>query len=217
MKTTVPFIWAAFFTFLFLGFSVGVKVCINASDELQAGEEFFAQNNPQEAVVHYERAIRWHFPGLGVDGKAARQIWKIAENYEAAGEAEKAIGAYRILRAGFYSARSFYTPGKTWINRCNIKIAALMAMEPPVLKADKAKSFAERNAEFLKILSTEKPPYPYWSALTVAGFLGWAACAAMFIIKGVGKSGQIITGKAVYWAGGFVFSYGLWVLGMVNV
>jgi len=217
MKTTVPLIWAAFFTVLFLGLSTAFKIYINANGEFQKGEKYFAQNNPLEAVVHYERTLRWYIPGLNLNEKAAQKIWEIAGNFENADSAEKALNTYRILRAGFYSTRSFYTPGKTWIDRCNIKIAGLMAKKPPFLKADSGKSFDERKSEFLRILSTEKPPYPYWSLLAVTGFLGWSTCAALFIIKGIGKSGQIITRQAVYWGGGFVLSYGLWVLGMFNV
>ncbi len=92
-----------------------------------------------------------------------------------------------------------------------------MAREPSTLEAESNRTFAERNSKYLKILANEKPPYPLWSLLTVIGFLGWVTCAVLFIIKGISKSGQIKTRQAVFWTGGFVLSFGLWMLSMTKV
>ena len=127
------------------------------------------------------------------------------------------MNTYRILRSGFYSTRSLYTPGRVWIDRCNDKIAELMAKKTPSIETEASKSFSQRKSEYLTILSKEKHPYPFWSLLAVTGFLGWASCAAMFIFKGITKTGQIIAKPALYWSGGFLLSYGLWILGMVYV
>ena len=118
MKTTVPLIWVAFITILFLGLSTAFKVYINAGNEFQKGEEYLTQNIPLEAVVHYERTIRWYIPGLGLQEKAAQRIWQIAEDFESADNPENAINVYRILRAGFYSTRSLYS--SRTINRIGV-------------------------------------------------------------------------------------------------
>ena len=217
MKTSASLIWVGFFTILFFGLSTIFKVYISAKSEFQKGEEFFAQENSQEAVVHFERVIRWYIPGLTLQDRAAQKIWGIAENYETNHDSERAINTYRILRSGFYSTRSLYTPGREWIERCNEKIAEMMAKKTPTLEVESAKPFSQRKSEYLSVLSAEKHPYPFWSLLAVTGFLGWAGCAAMFIAKGITKSGQIITRQAMYWTGGFLLSYSFWVLGMIYV
>ena len=217
MKTSASLIWVIFFSILFFGLSTVIKVYISANSEFQSGEELLAQNNPKEAVVHFERAIRWYIPGLNLQEDAANKIWQIAQNYEAKHNLEKALNTYRILRSGFYSARSFFTPGRIWIEKCNDKIAELMANKTPALEVESTKSFSQRKSEYLSILSSEKHPYPFWSFLAVSGFLGWVSCAVMFIIRGISKSGQIVVRPAAYWTGGFLFSYGVWVVGMMYV
>jgi hypothetical protein len=217
MKTSASLIWVIFFSILFFGISTVYKVYINANSEFQTGEELFAQNNHKEAVVHFERVIRWYIPGLNLKDKAAQKLWEIAQNYEADHKLENALNTYRILRSGFYSARSFYTPGRIWIDKCNDKIAEIMANKSPTLEIQSAKSFSQRKSEYLSILASEKHPYPFWSFLAVTGFLGWVSCAVMFIIRGITKSGQIVTRQAAYWTGGFLLSYGVWLVGMIYV
>lgn len=217
MKTAVSLVWAIFIVLLLLGSSVAVKIYINAGDEFQIAEELLASGNPVKAVVHFERSIRWYLPGSSLKNKAARRIWETAEKFESAGDSENAINSYRLLRGGFYATRSFYTPGKEWIKRCNEKIATLMAQKPAVTEADKTRSFDDRKAEYLKILSAEKSPYASWAILCEIGFLGWVTCAVLFIFRGFGKSGQFKPRQAIYWAGGFIVFYGFWVIGMYKL
>lgn len=217
MKTAVPLVWAIFIGLLLLGASVVVKVYINAGDEFQMGEALLAEGKLRKAVVHYERSIRWYLPGSGLKDKAAQRIWDTAEKFESAGDLERAINSYRLLRGGFYATRSFYTPGKDWIKRCNEKIATLMAQKPAVTAADKSRSFDDRKAEYLKILSAERSPYVSWAILCEIGFFGWVTCAVLFIFRGFGKSGRLNSRQAVYWAGGFMLFYGFWIIGMYKL
>lgn len=217
MKTTVSLVWAVFIGLLLFGASVVLKVYINAGDEFQIGEELSASGNPQKAILHYERSVRWHLPGSSLNDKAASRMWETGGKFESEGNIEYALNTYRLLRGGFYSSRSFYTPGKDWISRCNEKIATLMAQKPAVTEADKTRSFDDRKAEYLKILSADKPPYASWAFLCEVGFFGWVTCAVLFIFRGFSKSGQFKTRQAVYWAGGFILFYGFWIIGMYKI
>ncbi|MCH8157644.1 MAG: hypothetical protein IID18_07845 [Nitrospinae bacterium] len=192
------------------------KVYWNASSELKQGADAFAQNEYAEAVTHYERSIQWFLPGTGLQDRAAEGFWKTAEHYEKAGEVQNAIDAYRLLRSAFYSTRSFYTPGSDWIVRCNEKIADLTSRLPASAPAEKNKSFEQRKAEALSILNAPAPPHTGWAFLGVTAFFGWIACAALFIFKGMTRSGGLQTRPGIFWGSGFLIFYSLWVLGMAN-
>lgn len=206
-----------FIAMLILIVSTMGKIYINATAELQQGEEFAKGGSQAEAVTHYERAILWYLPGAGVQDRAADGLWKIAVDYESAGDLENAINSYRLLRGAFYAARSFFTPGQKWIALCDDKIARIMALQPPYSESDKTKTFEQRKAEALAILTADKPPYLRWALLGEVGFLGWLACAFMFIIRAFTPSGAILVKPAYFWGCGFVLFYALWLLGLSNV
>lgn len=196
--------------------STGFKVIWNAYDEWNHAEAL-AATKPERALEHYERVIHWHVPFLSLSDDAAEKMWGYALNYEKQGDVEKALNTYRVLRGAFYAARSLYTPGKDWIVRCNEKIAGLMASKPAYSKADQKKSFEERKAENLKLLSREKSPHPEWALLTEIGFWGWMTCAFIFIFRGFTATGTFQARPALPWAGGWGVFYGLWIWGLFRV
>lgn len=194
-----------------------IKVYLNAEDELEKADAFFSEKDFAQAATHYERSIRWYFPGSGLQDRAAEGLWRVALGHETAGNNERALNDYRLLRSAFYSIRSFYTPGQNWIDRCNEKIAGLMALNPPYSQSDKAKSFEQRKAEAMTVLTKEKAPYTGWALLVIVGFFGWVACVLLFIFRAMSKSGGIERRPALFWSGGFLLFYCLWILGMLNV
>ncbi|NIQ02694.1 MAG: hypothetical protein GWM98_22000 [Nitrospinaceae bacterium] len=196
--------------------STGGKIAWNAYDEWDRAESL-AASQPAQALEHYERVIHWHVPFLPLSHRAAERMWAQAERYEAAGDPENAINTYRVLRGAFYAARSFYTPGKEWIARCNEKIAGLMASRPAYSQEEQGKSVEQRKAEYLALLSEEKPPYPAWALLTEVGFFGWVACAFLFILQGFNPAGGFQTRLALRWAAGWGMFYGLWIWGLFRV
>ena len=199
---------------LFLVLTTMGKIYLNSNHEFKMAEELVSKNKFAEAVTHYERSIQWYVPGLRLQERAAEGLWEVAQKYETQNDFENAINAYRLLRGAFYSVRSFYTPGKIWILKCNEKIAILMAREPATSDSDKTKSYEERLAENWKLLSSEKPPKPFWAMVAVFGFFGWIACTVFFIIYAIKKSGEIQTRPALIWGGGFVLFYSLWIAGL---
>lgn len=190
------------------------KIYLNANKEFKLAEESASKNDFAEAAAHYERSIQWHIPGLHLQERAAEGLWKAAKTHESQNDLENALNAYRLLRGAFYSTRSFYTPGKKWILKCNEKIAALTAGGPATSESDRSKSYEERLAENLKLLAAEKPPRPLWAMLAVCGFFGWIACTVFLIIFGIKKSGEIQTRPALLWGGGFALCYSLWIAGL---
>jgi len=199
---------------LVLVLSTMAKIYLNSNSEFNLAEEFVSKNNFEDAVTHYERSIQWHVPGLDLQNRAAEGLWKVARKFEAEKDFESALNAYRLLRGAFYSVRSFYTPGKIWILRCNEKIAVLMTREPATSESEKSKSYEERLAENWKLLAEEKPPKTLWAMMAVFGFLGWIACTVFFIMYAIKKTGEIQTRPALIWGIGFVLFYSLWVAGL---
>ena len=79
------------------------------------------------------------------EGTPAYWPWvQTIRSYVQKNDSENALNAYRLLRGAFYSVRSFYTPGKFWILRCNEKIAVLMAKQPATSESEKTKTYEER-------------------------------------------------------------------------
>ena len=201
---------------LFLIFSTVAKIVLNSNHELKLAEEYASKNELASAMTHYVRSIQWYVPGLNLQERAAEGLWEVALKNEAQNDSENALNAYRLLRGAFYSVRSFYTPGKIWILRCNEKIAVLMAQQPATSESEKKQSYEERLAANWKLLAEEKPPRPLWAMLAVCGFFGWIGSALFFIMKAITKTGGIRTRPAFIWGFGFLLFYGLWVLGLFN-
>ncbi len=199
---------------LFLIISTVGKIYFNSKHELRLAEESISKNNPADAMTHYVRSIQWFVPGLNLQDRAAQGLWKVALNYEAETDSENALNAYRLLRGAFYSVRSFYTPGKSWVLRCNEKIAVLMAQQPATSESEKSKTYEERLSANWKLLNDEKPPRPFWAMLAVCGFFGWIGSALFFIMNAMTKSGEIRSRPALIWSFSFIVFYGLWILGL---
>ncbi|HEY3308040.1 MAG TPA: tetratricopeptide repeat protein [Desulfuromonadaceae bacterium] len=89
------------------------------------GEEAFRRGDFTGAVAGYESAIHMYIPFHPTIEQAARQLWIIAELNERQGDLNRALIAYRAIRSSFYSATWLATPGKSWIGRCDAKIASL--------------------------------------------------------------------------------------------
>lgn len=212
-KATVLTILTAIFLLLA---GTTLKVYLSASSELDSAERLAIDNNLSDAVVHFERSIRWYLPGLHLQDRAAEGLWKIGLEYESRSDTENALSAYRLLRGGIYATRSFYTPAQDWIHRCNEKIAFLMAVKAPPNSTGGNKSLEQRTQEFLLLLTAEKSPSAPWALLAVAGFFGWVICCFFFIARGLTKTGVFQTGPALLWGGGFILFYGLWILGLYN-
>lgn len=90
------------------------------------GEKALAAGDRMAAVAGFESAIHMYTPGSGLINRAAEKLWEIGQQYEGAGDGEKALVAYRSLRSSFYAVRGFTDPGKAWIIRCEAKIEQLV-------------------------------------------------------------------------------------------
>ena len=81
------------------------------------------------AVAGYESALHMYIPFHPTIERAAEKLWLIGETNERLGDVNRALIAYRSLRSSFYADHWLVTPGKTWIERCDRKIAALIPLQ----------------------------------------------------------------------------------------
>ena len=108
---------------------VAADTLIRQVAHFRQGEQALASGDPFSAMTEFESAIRMYVPGSPLVGRAAERIWSIAGNYEAAGDREGALLAYRALRSAFYAVRSLVQPGSEWIALSDEKIATLDLQE----------------------------------------------------------------------------------------
>lgn len=202
--------------FSILFFLTVLKIYFNGKEELALAEELFAHKNLTQAMDHYERSIQWHIPGSDISSIAAEKLWNITLSYESANQFEEALKSCRLLRGALYSTRSFWTPGKKWINLCNEKIAHLMAAKSDPIKGNE-NSFESRKNNFLKKLQADKSPSTLGSILTEVGFFGWVACAVLFLLQAVTPTAELKPRPAIIFSTAFLLFYGIWILGMFKV
>ena len=98
-------------------------------EQFSLGDEAYRKGDFTGAVAGYESALHMYIPFHPTMEKAARQLWKIGESSEQAGDIPRALIAYRALRSSFYADRWLVTPGTDWIARCDKKIAELVPLQ----------------------------------------------------------------------------------------
>lgn len=193
-----------------------IKVYYRSSVEFNSGEEAFSKQELNEAITHFERSIHWYTPLNKYVAGSAERLWEIGEIAEKQADTKLALLAYRSLRSSFYAVRSFYTPHKEWINKCDEKISSLVAAEDTPFESEKKKSFEQRKAESLKILKTNNAPHVGWSIFLEIGFVGWISCTIMFILKVFTGEKGFESKKALFWGSFIVLFYAMWIIGMMK-
>lgn len=101
------------------------------------GESFLAEGKLMEAITSFETSAHAYTPLNSNVVSALNRLWEIGERFEKEKptEPEYALVAFRSLRSSIYATRSFYTPHKHWIARCDEKIAHLVEIQKANIEA----------------------------------------------------------------------------------
>ncbi len=179
--------------------------CRRASAEIDAAR-------PYQAVLHYERAIRWYLPGNPYVGRAAQQLWQLGEAARDTGDTELALFAFRGLRASAYATRSFYQPLPRRIDAAEAEIAELMVADTAAAWPDQGLAPEQRHQLVLENLQRNDDPSTPWVIALELGFLAWlgggfALAWRMGRRRKKPRTTWILVGSAVS-------GYLLWILGM---
>jgi len=189
------------------------RVLVSARAELDRANGLATQGDLQGAIVHYRRAARWYAPLSPYHREALDKLMAIGARAEEKGETERALNAFRAVRSGIMSARSFYTPERETLYRADRRIAALMA-ELPAPAIDVGKSPERIEQEHLALLRTRTGPDPFWTSLLLLGFLAWVGGAFAFTVRAIDEEHHLVPASALRWGLVIILGFALFVLGM---
>jgi hypothetical protein len=166
------------------------------------GEIYFNQSEYVRAVTFFDRAIRWYAPLNPYVHRSAERLWQIGLEAEKRGNTRLALIAARTIQQGFYATRSFYVPGRRWIERCDDRIEKLVGHP----QADLAENDRVASPDML------------WTLVLEFGFLGWIGSVMGFIAFALKRDEQlrISTSRGVWWGSTTLICFALWVLGMMK-
>lgn len=184
------------------------KVYIHGLKTFQHAEQAFASRNLDQAMIYYERTIRWYLPFNSQVKTSILRLWEIGTQAEKNENHIRAQLAYRKLRSSLYTIRSVYSPYDDWIEKCNNKLSHSTIVD---YQGDSDKfSPSDKKSGYVTLPATG------WSLLIEIGFWGWIASIAGLIWFGIGsrKPGHIKT--SLRWLGFAIGFYGIWVLSLVK-
>lgn len=99
------------------------------NNQFSQGEEALRRGDFTGAIAGFESALHMYIPYHPTIEKAAERLWLIGETNERLGDINRALIAYRSLRSSFYADHWLVTPGMTWIQKCDKKIATLIPLQ----------------------------------------------------------------------------------------
>ena len=179
----------------------------------EEGERYFEQDQFVQAITFFDRSIHWYTPYSPYVEKSAEKLWEIGERGRRDGDIKLALIAFRAIRGGFYSARSFYTPGEKWIRMSEQEIHELEEIET----AQRGVQGEAKTGAPVEEKSQEVPgPNPGWSVVVVLSFLGWVGSLLAFIpcaFRAKGE-GERRLSRGAPWLGVAAVFYTLWIIGM---
>lgn len=220
------FMWRQHWTFPYIAKVVGVlfivalvlfiKASYYSGYETGRGDQAYQEDNLNEAIVHYERAIKWYTPFNRSVSHSVERLWEIGNKAEKLNEATLALEAYRSLRGSLYAIESFNRPYQSWIPRAEEKIATLMAsMGTSNLDQLERPTTVQNRKRFAALLQRKEPLDQGGVILTEIGFLGWIVTTIGFIWYGFGDNGGWIWRRCLLWGSSIAIFFTTWIIGMM--
>lgn len=201
--------------FLVFALLVWGRVFYLQRSHFMEAERYLAANNLKLAMREFDTAMHFHFPLSPYTGESAERLWEIGEAYEKGDALDWALMAYSSIRSSLYATRSFYTPGRNWIDRCDQKIADLSTRILVKEGSLKPEDVPVEKAKHLKVLKTDRPPSVLWSALAEIGFFGWVASVLLTAFRGFEKNGSLRRRPALLGAVSFLGFLALWAVSLL--
>ena len=168
-----------------------------------------------KAITFFDRSLHWFAPFNPYQLRSAQRLWEIGRQAEQNGDIRLALIAYRTIRRGFWAATSLYTPGKAWIQRCDVRISELTGLDQPNRASSGSPSGAVNG---MSAGQKTKDVSSFWSIILEIGFLGWIATAIGFIIFACKdhREARFATFQAIAWGAMTLTFFVLWLVGMMK-
>jgi len=191
---------------------VWARSFFGARESYLKAEEQLQNGNYIRAVTFYDRSMHWYTPFNPYVERAAQRLWEIGNRAEKQQDTKLALIAYRTIRHSFYAARSFYTPGKEWIEKCETRIAALAGFQLRS-KYKKEQLFSGFAIKSQVVLG----PSAFWSVVVVFSFFGWVGCVVgiIFALKPGRKTNKFCS-SGLAWIGTGLLLFAVWIIGMIK-
>jgi hypothetical protein len=208
--------WALLGAFCLL--VVVVRLAASSAEALSAARAHEASGKAHEAAVVYGRAIHLYLPLSPVPGRAGEALVGLAEAAEDRGELLEARFCWEELRSSFLSVRSFYQPGRRFVDLAQERLVPLMLQDPRGSWPDPSLAPEERAAILQRVLAEREDPALGWVLVMGLGYGMWLGGAALAILRGVPRDdGAAVLWPVVgRWAAGSAAGYALWLLAVAR-
>jgi len=179
------------------------------------GETYLKEHQYIKAITFFDRSIHWYTPFNPYIRKSAERLWEIGNHAEGQGDIKLALIAFRTIRRGFHAASSFYSPGKRWIEKCELKINELVMIEE---EKEGGREDFKSSKEITPGGQNRVSPSIFWTIILEIGFLGWVGSVIGFIIFILGRKGEskYLTFSSLTWIGLIFVFFALWIVGMMK-
>ena len=194
---------------------VWARVFYGSMCAYQKGEAYLNDGQYIKAITFFDRSIHWYTPFNPYVQKSAQRLWEISANAQDEADIRLALIAVRTIKRGFVAARSFYTPGRDWIEKCNLRIREL-------LRTNLGQKTGEKEGGSVDSMFKEtegKAPDVMWSIILLIGLFGWIASLIVIIMRPVfqfDQKGRLWSFRTLKWTFCAASFFAVWILGMVN-
>jgi hypothetical protein len=194
---------------------VGSRVFYGSMRAYQKGEAYLNDGQYIKAVTFFDRSMHWYTPLNPYVQKSAQHLWEISMNAQDKGDIRLSLIAVKTIKRGFIAARSFYTPGRDWIEKCNLRIRELR-------RTNFGQKTGEKVGGSVNPMSKEtegKAPDVMWSIILLIGLFGWIVSVIAMVMRPlfkVSQNGGIWRSWTLKWILCAAAFFAVWILGMVN-
>lgn len=194
---------------LWLGAALVLSLCLRlewiASSQLELARQAEQTQQPQQAIIHYERAIHAYLPWLSSREAALHDMQNLVRTLEAEENAELALQGWRRLRGAILSTRSIFgQPDKDVLLEADRNIARLAAATDA--QGMMSKSDIEKEASVL-LAKNPQDISAFWGVAQFILLLAWVAAACGLIWHWAPMSWR----RRSLWAGGAAISWLGWL------
>jgi hypothetical protein len=188
------------------------KVFYLQHNHYRAAEHYYADSQWKLAIREYGLAMHMYTPWSPYIEKSAQRLWQIGEMHENEGRPDWALIAYSALRSSFHASRSFFTPGKEWIEKCNAQIARLSSGSARSGEQETTKTREYEKDLLLSALRADGAPKRGWSLLASFSLFGWIGAIVFLIFKGYQSNGSFAGRRKAFWGTAvFLIAFFMWM------
>lgn len=155
--------WAALLVALVSG-----RALLTSRAALEEGRAALAEGRHEDGIRSLRRAAHAYLPGSPYVSAAYDALEGFARESETRGQNDRALLAWRAVRASALATRWVVIPHADRLARANRHVAHIMALQPPSPDERDASPRA-REERHLAMLSEVRGPEPAWVVVLAAG------------------------------------------------